>query len=56
MVVMRARSISVVVVVRARCMLVVAVVRCGRRHQKQCQQHCHWYDIFKTINKTSGQM
>jgi hypothetical protein len=42
MVVMRARSISIVVVVKARRVMVLAVVCCGRRNQKQCQQHCHW--------------
>jgi hypothetical protein len=39
---MRAQSISVVVVVRAGHVMLVAVARCGRRNQKQCQQHCHW--------------
>jgi hypothetical protein len=42
MVVMRARSISIVVVVRARRVMVLTVICCGRRNQKQCQQHCHW--------------
>jgi hypothetical protein len=42
-VVMRARSINIMVVVRARRVKVVAVARCGRRNQKQLQQRCQWH-------------